>query len=153
MRAGGTSIEEARGIDVVEGDIAYLTGWFWDTASFGAHTLTSSGYSDVFVAKLGSGTPVDEDLASDLSQVLRLHAAWPNPCRRGERVTIKTHIAAGEKGTLTVFNPRGQAIARHTLSPGILETSINTQELLSGIYIYQLRTGTYQEAKKLILIK
>ncbi|PKN73855.1 MAG: hypothetical protein CVU50_01325 [Candidatus Cloacimonetes bacterium HGW-Cloacimonetes-3] len=54
VRAGGTS--GARGIGIaVDGDgNALMSGAFWGTASFGTQTLTSSGGSDIFAAKLGT---------------------------------------------------------------------------------------------------
>jgi hypothetical protein len=59
---------------------ACVTGYFYETATFGIHTLTASGESDIFVAKLGSGTPVEDELAPQA--VARLHNAYPNPLNR-----------------------------------------------------------------------
>ena len=42
------------GIAVDSSDNAYVTGGFVGTTAFGSTTLTSSGYSDIFVAKLSS---------------------------------------------------------------------------------------------------
>ena len=50
-QAGGTGYDEGRGIVADNAGNVYVTGHFQDTASFGATNLTSSGQSDVFVAK------------------------------------------------------------------------------------------------------
>lgn len=130
-----------------------LTGYFGTYACFGSQLLTSSGGSDIFVAKVAFGTPVDEDLAPDAANVSKLYNAFPNPFHMGETTRIKTHIAQRETGTLTVFNLRGQSVARHTLNPGQHQISLDSRDLPSGVYIYQLSTGTCSEMKKLVLLK
>jgi len=51
-RAGGSGADCGKGIAVYANGNPYVTGLFNGTATFGATTLTSSGDSDVFVAKL-----------------------------------------------------------------------------------------------------
>jgi hypothetical protein len=51
-RAGGTSDDSGFGIKADAGGNIYITGFFYDTASFGTTTLTSQGNMDVFIAKL-----------------------------------------------------------------------------------------------------
>ena len=41
-----------QGIAVDGAGNAYLTGYFWDTATFGVHTIASCGENDIFIAKL-----------------------------------------------------------------------------------------------------
>lgn len=50
-RAGGASYDEGRGVATDGAGNAYVTGLFQGVASFGNSNLTSSGQSDVFVAK------------------------------------------------------------------------------------------------------
>jgi hypothetical protein len=54
-RAGGTGDDSGEGIAVDSSGNAYITGHFRGTAVFGATTLTSAGYSDIYVAKMDSG--------------------------------------------------------------------------------------------------
>lgn len=50
--AGGTSVQEgSRGISIDSAGNAYVTGRFYNTATFGGITLTGFGSDDVFVAK------------------------------------------------------------------------------------------------------
>ncbi len=56
VQAGGSSPDQARGIGTDALGNCYLTGSFYDTASFGGFSLTSEGVGDIFAAKLdGSG--------------------------------------------------------------------------------------------------
>ncbi len=54
VRAGGAFIDVGYGIAVDNSANVYLTGYFSNTATFGTLTLTSSGGSDIFAAKLDS---------------------------------------------------------------------------------------------------
>jgi hypothetical protein len=50
--AGGTDSDSGSGICVDSSGNSYVTGVFWDTATFGTHSVTSYGWTDVFVAKV-----------------------------------------------------------------------------------------------------
>jgi PKD repeat protein len=52
VRGGGTSGDSGSGIVLDGSGNAWLTGYFRGTATFGLYTLTSTGYVDVFAAKL-----------------------------------------------------------------------------------------------------
>ena len=53
--AGGTGSDEGNGISALPDGSSIVTGYFYDTATFGSTTLTSSaGGTDVFVAKMNA---------------------------------------------------------------------------------------------------
>ena len=52
VRAGGTDYEESISIATDSQGNQYITGMFDEIATFGSHTLTTSGGGDIFVAKL-----------------------------------------------------------------------------------------------------
>ena len=154
VNAGGIRYDWGIGIAVDGAGNAYVTGDFEGTATFGSHTLTASGGywdKDIFVAKLGNVTPVEDVLAPEA--VARLHDAWPNPLSRGRSAFIKADITERSKGTLSVFNQRGQSVARHELGPGTHQIPFSGDGLPAGVYLYSLQCGAYRETKKLVLLK
>ena len=154
VNAGGIRYDWGIGIAVDGAGNAYVTGDFEGTATFGSHTLTASGGywdKDIFVAKLGNVTPVEDVLAPEA--VARLHDAWPNPLSRGRSAFIKADITERSKGTLSVFNQRGQNVARHELGPGTHQIPFSGDGLPAGVYLYSLQCGAYRETKKLVLLK
>ena len=50
--AGGSDSERSKSISLDSAENIYVTGSFYDTTTFGSHSLTSNGGSDVFVAKM-----------------------------------------------------------------------------------------------------
>ncbi|MFO7659852.1 MAG: clostripain-related cysteine peptidase, partial [Candidatus Cloacimonadaceae bacterium] len=55
-KAGGPSNDKGMGISVDTGGNAYVTGDYYSVSiTFGSTTLTNSGYTDIFVAKLDAG--------------------------------------------------------------------------------------------------
>ena len=116
VKARGTTIDLGCDIAVDGVGNAYVTGEFEVTATFGSLTLTSNDdYDpDIFIAKLGSGTPVEDNLAPEA--VSRLYNAWPNPLGRGASALIKADIAERSTGTLSIYNLRGQIVASFELA-------------------------------------
>ena len=151
VKAGGTDDDEGGGIALDGSDNACVTGSFRGTAFFGSHFLTSHGKWDVFVAKLVNVTPVEDDLAPQA--VARLHNAYPNPLNRDGSALIKADIPERSSGTLSIFNLRGQVVARHKLSSGSQQVSFSGEGLPAGVYLYSLQCGNYRETRKLVLLK
>ena len=54
-QAGGLSYDYSYSINLDDAGNSYITGSFWETATFGSHTLTSSYDRNIFVAKLDAG--------------------------------------------------------------------------------------------------
>ena len=56
LQAGGLELDYGNGIDLDGAGNAYVTGEFGDIATFGSHTLTAIGNSDIFISKIGPYT-------------------------------------------------------------------------------------------------
>lgn len=153
VRAGGN--ESDSGYGIVSGNNAvYVTGHFRETSQFGPTTLVSSGISDVFVVKfLTGGVGVIDDHQPDPPELDILCNAWPNPFRKGESVHFKIDIASRERGTLRIFNLRGQRVASYSLNSGTHQIEHDFEGLDSGIYLYQLQTPGRKIVKKLVLLE
>jgi len=151
VKAGGTESDYGYDIALDGAGNACVIGCFRGIVFFGSHILISSGYYDIFVAKLGSVTPVEDDLAPQA--VVRLHNAYPNPLGRGASALIKAEIPERSTATLSIFNLRGQIVARHKLNPGLQQISFSGEGLPAGVYLYSLQCGDYRETRKLMLLK
>ena len=54
VKAGGIGIDRPTSIKTDSAGNSYLTGYFYDTATFGSLSVTSSGAQDIFIAKYSS---------------------------------------------------------------------------------------------------
>ncbi|HOZ01662.1 MAG TPA: T9SS type A sorting domain-containing protein [Candidatus Syntrophosphaera sp.] len=150
-RAGGPESDFAFSISRDPEGNSYIIGNYKATAFFGPLTVTSSGFSDIFVAKLSPGVPADDDLVPDVASHSSLSEVWPNPIRPGETAIIKAFIDDRETGTLKIFNLRGQIISSQQLASGEHQISLSSSGLGTGIYLCQLRTPAQVITKKFVL--
>lgn len=158
-QAGGTEYDYGRGIAADQTGNAYLTGFFSGTASFGTHTLTSSGGADIFVAKLSPGTPVEDELNPPA-----LHpalSASPNPFAASTVIRVESCKPEGWSGNASVmiYNLKGQAVRSLLLAStdGSYLTWDGRDErglpCPNGIYLALLDLGGRRATLKLSLIK
>ena len=86
---------------------------------------------------------------------IELNNNYPNPFNPSTKISFK--LGSTEKATLKVFNMLGQEVA--TIAEGIFQANelqsfnFNASKLASGMYIYQLRTATKIDSKKMMLLK
>jgi len=132
----------------------YTTGYFSDDITFDNTALSSVGSSDVYLAKLHSGQVGNDDDTTPIDpNASILYKAYPNPLHIGQSLSIKSYIAPGDQGELTLYNLRGQLVSHYTLSEGEHKIMPDVSNLSSGIYFYRLRTGAVKSVHKLVLIK
>ena len=100
--------------------------------------------------------PVESDPAPELYVLER---NYPNPFN--PTTTISFSIPVPEQVTLTIFNVTGQKIRTLVDAPlpsgahtvvwdGLTDTGMRPP---SGVYLYELRAGTFRDAKKLMMMK
>jgi len=79
---------------------------------------------------------------------------YPNPFNPA--TIIKFQIPNSSFVTLKVFDLLGREVAtlvNEEMKPGIFERQFKGSNLSSGIYLYQLRAGSFIETKKLVLLR
>lgn len=77
---------------------------------------------------------------------------YPNPTS-GDRVTITGERISGRKVTVSVRNAAGELIKEMSLtnSAGLIQTSLDTQNLAPGMYLVELRDQSGRTTEKLIV--
>ena len=133
IRAGGNLEERASGIALDGSGNPYISGYFLGQASFGSTTLTSSGSSDLYIAKLGTVTGIPNN-SSDF------HInTYPNPFTNSLTIRFTTK----EPATAILIDLLGRQVHRQLLIPEAEGTAILTpaHNLPSGAYLLQLHQG------------
>ncbi|GAB1442400.1 hypothetical protein MASR2M39_12350 [Ignavibacteriales bacterium] len=104
-----------------------------------------------FTAK-GPATGID-DLSGNLKGY-NLAQNYPNPFNPS--TAIKYHLAESNLVTLKIYDVMGNEIATlvdEEMPAGAHSIEFNAENLSSGVYFYQLRSGGFVDMKKLSLIK
>ena len=95
-----------------------------------------------------------EEINSDIPSDYVLYNNYPNPFNPSTTITFS--IPSEEFVTLKVFNSLGEEIAElvnETKPAGSYSILFDASKLSSGIYFYELQTGSFVETKKMILIR
>ncbi|BDQ04458.1 MAG: hypothetical protein KatS3mg036_0839 [Ignavibacterium sp.] len=100
-------------------------------------------------------TPVEEEFNTIPSEFI-LYQNYPNPFNPSTKISWQSPVGSWQ--TLKVYDILGNEVAtlvNEYKNPGFyqIEFDASTFNLKTGIYFYQLRSGSFVETKKLILIK
>jgi hypothetical protein len=110
------------------------------TITFGSYTLTNADttcrYVDIFVAKLGSNTGINE-FTNSLNIVV-----YPNPA------TNSLTIESPQNGVIEITNIQGQLIKSFMATSN--KTSIDVSAFPSGVYIIEVKTEKGIEVCKFV---
>lgn len=144
---GGSS--EERGQSVCQAsDGGYIVAGY--TRSFG------SGNGDIYLIRIDSDitTTNINDLNSNSLTSFQLFQNYPNPFNPTTKIGWQSSISSRQ--TLKIFDVLGNVVA--TLvdgykPAGTYEVEFNASDIPSGIYFYQLKSGSNVQTKKLTLIK
>ncbi len=112
----------------------------------------SSDWSETFMFRTVSATFV-EDLFTT-PQVFALEQNYPNPFNPS--TTISFTVPKTVKTTITVYNMLGQKVATlldEVKQPGSYRVTFDASNLAAGVYIYQMRAGSFVASRKMIVIK
>ena len=138
----------------------------------GNQSATVPGYGQyldwVVCDTTGAYAPSQEALPSDLAAQIptavndakaavntyKLDQNYPNPFNPSTRISFS--LANTGNTELSVYNMLGQKVA--TLFSGIMaagshEFSFDASKLQSGVYVYQLKSGSFSQTRKMMLLK
>lgn len=99
-----------------------------------------------------SGSAVEEDKAAP--QGYRLAQNFPNPFN--PETTIGFQLEKAGRTTVNIYNATGQLVTTlldANMPSGYHEVTLNGQQLQSGIYFYQIQSGSFSAMEKMILMK
>lgn len=87
-------------------------------------------------------------------ETFQLYQNFPNPFNPSTKIRFR--IADYGWVTLKVFDVLGREVAtlvNEEMSPGRYERTFDARGLASGVYLYQLRAGSFTDIKNLILLR
>ena len=119
------------------------TYWYWlenvsysnDTGIYGPISLT-----------IPEGAIIPE-----LPSTTLLYGNYPNPFN--PTTFIQFDIKEGETADLTIYNIKGQAVESKIFEAGAHNYEWNSKDNASGVYFYKLKSESYSEVKKMMLLK
>ncbi len=156
-KAGGTyNDDKGKGITIDDAGNIYVTGGFRETATFGSHSLTSSGERDIFVAKLYSSVFAENEIIPTEIQL----SNYPNPFNPATKI----HYSIKEKSNvrIDVYNLKGQLVKllingqQNAGDHSVIWNGKddNGNKVSSGIYFYKLNVNGEEKAvSKCVLLK
>jgi uncharacterized protein (DUF1501 family) len=83
-----------------------------------------------------------------------LEDCFPNPAK--DKTTINFKVNSSYHVNIDLFNNSGKkirAMVDGVYNPGEHMVEVDVADLAAGTYVYQMRTGFYKEAKKLVILK
>ena len=93
-------------------------------------------------------------LVEELPETYALHQNYPNPFN--PETTIHYELPEAEQVTLRIFDTLGRVVAVLVDGPraaGRYDVTFDASGLPSGVYLYQIRAGTFVESRRLVLLK
>ena len=97
---------------------------------------------------------IEDDLSVGAVSDYELSQNYPNPFNPS--TTIRYAIPAAELTTLKVYNLLGQVVAtlvNEVQNAGRYQIEFDASNLASGVYLYQILSGSYVQTRKMVLMK
>lgn len=128
--AGGIGDDDGRSVAIDASGNTFITGYFMSPSiAFGLATLTTAGGGgDIFIAKLGNTTGINE-----LSNLISIYV-FPNPSNGNFQLTIAN--AQFTKGELEIYNVIGEKVFQSEIFESKSEINLN---LPAGLYFYKIK--------------
>ncbi|MBP7205394.1 MAG: choice-of-anchor D domain-containing protein [Candidatus Cloacimonetes bacterium] len=109
----------------------------------------SNFHGPVSVTVTGNVPPV-------LPEITSMKNAYPNPFKASANIEVS--VKAGETGSMTIYNVAGKAVRTYNVTEGIHNLIWDGKDSAgkacgSGIYFYKLATPSFNQSRKLMLVK
>ncbi|MBX2992647.1 MAG: T9SS type A sorting domain-containing protein [Bacteroidetes bacterium] len=98
--------------------------------------------------------PVSVGEGGVVANSFKLSQNYPNPFNPSTKIDYT--VAQAGLVSIKVYNLLGQEVAtllNENLSPGSYQVTFDGAKLPSGVYVYKMSAGSYQESKKMVLMK
>jgi hypothetical protein len=95
-----------------------------------------------------------EEETNNLPTSFALEQNYPNPFNPNTKISYQLPVSC--QVTLKIFNSLGEVVKTlvdEQKETGRYEIEFNAENIPSGIYFYQLKTGTFMQTKKMMLMK
>ena len=128
---------------------------YFVSAGYGANQaemLASMAQAEDKYTTLFAATSVNE--SEILPSAYSLSQNYPNPFNPSTKISFQ--IPQSENVTLKIYNVLGKEVAtliNGKMAAGKHDVDFSAEGLSSGLYFYSLKAGSFQETKKMILIK
>lgn len=145
-------------------------GNFWDSTVTGTNEILYSlfmvnentgwavgNYGTILKTTNGGGTGYTigiQPVSNEIPHEFYLSQNYPNPFNPATKIKFQIPEAGHTK--ITIFDILGReirTIVNEQIKPGTYEIGFDADNLSSGIYFYQLQSGSYINTKKMILTK
>jgi hypothetical protein len=93
-------------------------------------------------------------ISSDLPERWSLAQNYPNPFN--PTTNFRFDVGVASQVTLTVYDALGrqlETIVNQTMQPGTYSATWNALPYSSGVYFYKLQAGSFNETKRMVLMK
>lgn len=97
---------------------------------------------------------IEKKAKIDLPAKFQLNSAYPNPFNPNTKIAYQIHHKSYV--TLTIYNISGKKIktlVKQNQGAGEYVVNFNAGGLASGVYIYKLKAGTFEESRKMLLLR
>jgi hypothetical protein len=141
LQAGGPGFDRGYGMTSNITGSVWLTGIFEQSSNFGSSVLTSAGDKDMFVARLGGLSSIQEIEKNKFT-------LYPNPVKEGNPFYVKNF--GYDEFEVLVFDYSGKLISRE-LKTDSANNPIATSGMKAGLYSIVLSKGEKTKRSALIV--
>lgn len=106
----------------------------------------------------GGGEPIGiEPISNIIPDEFRLYQNYPNPFNPVTKIKFSIPVSSQSDGVnIHIYDVTGREVRHYplgNLKAGIYSIEFDGEDLASGVYFYQLITGSFSQTRKMVLIK